>query len=190
MQVSSCLTDNGRLQDIRKDGGGMQTLIYPGSFDPFTNGHVDIASRSARLCDRLIIAILTNSAKKQYFTAAERVAMARIAMQDIPNIEVESYDGLLVDFYRQMKASAVVRGLRSESDFRFEAEIAAANKLLLPEYETCLLPCRIDLAFTSSSIIREVASYGGNITGMVPAGIIDIIRRKLDNTHLTALQPD
>jgi len=168
----------------------LRTLIYPGSFDPFTNGHIDIASRASRLCDRLYIAILTNSAKKQYFTAAERVSMARIAMQDFPNVFVESYDGLLVDFYRLKNADAVVRGLRSESDFRFEAEIAAANKLLLPDYETCLLPCRIDLAFTSSSIVREVASYGGNIAGMVPASIVDIIRRKLDNTHLTALQPD
>lgn len=168
----------------------MDTLIYPGSFDPFTNGHVDIASRAARLSGRLIIAILTNSAKKQYFSAAERVAMARISMQDYANVEVESYDGLLVDFYRLKNANAVVRGLRSESDFRFEAEIAAANKLLLPDYETCLLPCRIDLAFTSSSIVREVASYGGNISGMVPTAIIDIIRRKLDNTRLTALQPD
>jgi len=168
----------------------MRTLIYPGSFDPFTNGHVDIASRAARLCDRLYIAILTNSAKKQYFTAAERVQMAQLAMQDCPNVIVENYDGLLVDFYRLKNANAVVRGLRSESDFRFEAEIAAANKLLLPEYETCLLPCRIDLAFTSSSIVREVASYGGSITGMVPASIADIIRRKLNNTHLTALQPD
>lgn len=168
----------------------MHTLIYPGSFDPFTNGHVDIASRAARLCDRLIIAILTNSAKKQYFTPNERVAMARLAMKDIPNISVESYEGLLVDFYRQNKATAVVRGLRSESDFRFEAEIAAANKLLLPDYETCLLPCRIDLAFTSSSIVREVASYGGNISNMVPASIIDMIRSKLDNTCLNALQPD
>ncbi|HAL74048.1 MAG TPA: pantetheine-phosphate adenylyltransferase [Clostridiales bacterium] len=168
----------------------MRTLIYPGSFDPFTNGHVDIASRAARLCDRLYIAILTNSAKKQYFTAAERVKMAQLAMQDYPNVLVESYGGLLVDFYRMKNANAVVRGLRSESDFRFEAEIAAANKLLLPDYETCLLPCRIDLAFTSSSIVREVASYGGSIDGMVPASIADIIRRKLNNTHLTALQPD
>ena len=168
----------------------MNTLIYPGSFDPFTNGHVDIASRASSLCDRLYVAILTNSAKRQYFTADERVRMARIAMQDYPNVIVEKYDGLLVDFYRQVKASAVVRGLRSESDFRFEAEIAAANKLLLPEYEAFLLPCRIDLAFTSSSIVREVASYGGDISAMVPAGLIPIIRRRLDNARLTTLQPD
>lgn len=168
----------------------MNTLIYPGSFDPFTNGHVDIAGRAARLCDRLYIAILTNSAKKQYFDSDERVSMARIAMQGFDNVVVEKFDGLLVDFYRQVKASAVVRGLRSESDFRFEAEIAAANRLLLPEYETCLLPCRIDLAFTSSSIVREVASYGGDISGMVPADLVPIIRKRLDNAHLTALQPD
>jgi pantetheine-phosphate adenylyltransferase len=168
----------------------MKTLIYPGSFDPFTNGHVDIARRSARLCDHLIVAILTNTSKRPYFSSAERTRMARMALIDLPNVEVESYSGLLVDFYRQKGASAVIRGLRSESDFRFEAEIAAANKLLLPDYETCLLPCRMDLAFTSSSIVREVASYGGDIAGMVPASIIDMIRQKLDKTHLTALQPD
>ena len=168
----------------------MRILIYPGTFDPFTNGHVDIARRAARLCDRLIVAILTNSSKKSFFTTEERTRMAQIALQGLPNVEVESFGGLLVNFYRLKGASAVVRGLRSESDFRFEAEIAAANKLLLADYETCLLPCRIDLAFTSSSIVREVASYGGDISGMVPPAIADMIHHKLNKLHLTALQPE
>ncbi len=168
----------------------MRTLIYPGTFDPFTNGHVDIARRAARLCDRLIVAVLTNSNKKPYFTADERTRMAQLALQGIRNVEVESFNGLLVDFYKQKDASAVVRGLRSESDFRFEAEIAAANKLLHPDFETFLLPCRIDLAFTSSSIVREVASYGGDISGMVPSAIVDIVLRKLNKKHLTDLQPE
>ena len=168
----------------------MRILIYPGTFDPFTNGHVDIARRAARLCDLLIVAILTNSSKRPFFSTTDRAWMARKALEGIPNVEVESFDGLLVDLYRKKGASAVVRGLRSESDFRFEAEIAAANKLLLPDFETFLLPCRIDLAFTSSSIVREVASYGGDISGMVPAPIIEIVQKKLDKTHLTALQPD
>jgi len=168
----------------------LHVLIYPGTFDPFTNGHVDIARRAARLCDRLVVAVLTNSSKKAYFSVADRIRMARLSLQDIPNVEVESFNGLLVDLYRMKGADAVVRGLRSESDFRFEAEIAAANKLMLPEYETCLLPCRIDLAFTSASIVREVASYGGDISGMVPGAIIEIVRQKMNRTHLTALQPD
>jgi pantetheine-phosphate adenylyltransferase len=168
----------------------VNTLIYPGSFDPFTNGHVDIASRAALLCDRLLIVILTNRAKKQHFDADTRVAMARLAMEGVDNVEVEKFDGLLVDYYRRVDATAVVRGLRSQSDFRFEAEIAAANKLLLPSYETCLLPCRPDLAFTSSSLVREVASYGGDISGMVPKALVSIIQKHLNNNKPAALQPD
>lgn len=160
----------------------MTVYIYPGSFDPFTNGHYDIARRAARLCDRLIVAVLTNSRKNSSFTPEERVQMAQLALKGIPNIVVESFDGLLVDFFRQQKAQAVVRGLRSESDFRFEAELAAANKLLLPSYETCLLPCSIDLAFNSSSIVREVATYGGDITNMVPAALVAPITARLRKT--------
>ena len=157
----------------------MTVFIYPGSFDPFTNGHYDIARRAARLCDLLIVAVLTNSSKQSSFTVEERVSMARTALKDIPNVAVESFAGLLVDFFSQKKATAVVRGLRSESDFRFEAELAAANKLLLPTYETCLLPCRIDLAFNSSSIVREVAAYGGDISNMVPPALIPLIVERL-----------
>ena len=157
----------------------MRIMIYPGSFDPLTNGHVDIARRAAGICDRLIVAVLTNSSKKTSFTVEDRVAMARLALQDLANVSVEHFDGLLVDFYRSRHACAVIRGLRSESDFRFEAEMAAANKLLYSGYETCLMPCRIDLAFTSSSIVREVASYGGDISGMVPAVILDQINRQM-----------
>ena len=157
----------------------MRIMIYPGSFDPLTNGHVDIARRAAGICDRLIVAVLTNSSKKTSFTVEDRVAMARLALQDLANVSVEHFDGLLVDFYRSRHACAVIRGLRSESDFRFEAEMAAANKLLYSGYETCLMPCRIDLAFTSSSIVREVALYGGDISGMVPAVILDQINRQM-----------
>lgn len=157
----------------------MKVFIYPGTFDPFTNGHVDIARRAAGLCDRLIVAVLTNQGKNPAFSAAERVDMAIRSLSGIANSVVMSYGGLLVNLYRQEHASAVVRGLRSESDFRFEAEIAAANKLLLPSYETFLLPCRIDLAFTSSSIVKEVASYGGDISGMVPAVIVQDIKDRL-----------
>jgi len=157
----------------------VRTMIYPGSFDPMTNGHADIARRAARLCDHLVVAILTNSSKKTSFTVEDRVEMARLALKDLPNVSVEHFSGLLVDLYRSKRACAVVRGLRSESDFRFEAEMAAANKLLHSDYETCLLPCRIDLAFTSSSIVREVASYGGDISGMVPAVILDKINQQM-----------
>ncbi len=160
----------------------MTVFIYPGSFDPFTNGHFDIARRAAGLCDQLFVAVMVNSRKRYHFSAEERVDMARRVLKDIPNITVESYHGLLVDFFAAKKARAVVRGLRSESDFRFEAELAAANKLLLPAYETCLLPCRIDLAFNSSSIVREVAAYGGDITHMVPPVLAPLIMERLRKT--------
>ena len=157
----------------------MSVFIYPGTFDPVTNGHVDIARRAARLCDHLIVVILTNSSKKPWFSRTERMAMVRSVLSGTANISVESYDGLLVDFYRQKGARAVVRGLRSESDFRYEAEMAAANRLLKSDYETCLLPCSIDMAFTSSSIVREVASYGGDISGMVPGTLCPLIVERM-----------
>lgn len=157
----------------------MKTMIYPGSFDPLTNGHIDIIRRAARLCDRLLVAVLTNKGKKACFSKSERIEMVSDVVRGLPGVEVVAYDGLLVDLVRKYEARAVIRGLRSESDFRFEAEMAAANKLMLPAYETCLLPCRIDLAFTSSTIVREVASYGGDISSMVPEAIAARITRKL-----------
>ncbi len=156
----------------------MHTLIYPGTFDPLTNGHVDIARRAAKLCDRLIVAVMINSAKTPAFSVEDRLHMVRTALSNLPHVEVVSFEGLLVDLYRDTGATGVVRGLRSESDFRFEAEMAAANRLLNTAFETILLPCRIDLAFTSSSIVREVASYGGDISGMVPAEIAPMIRER------------
>lgn len=158
----------------------MRTFIYPGSFDPFTKGHADIARRAALLCDRLIVAVMMNKGKCPFFTAEERVWMATECLGSVSGVEVASFEGLLVDFYRENGASAVIRGLRSESDFRFEAEMAGANKLLLPGFDVLLLPCRGDLAFTSSSIVREVASYGGDISNMVPEEIRDFICRKLN----------
>ena len=140
----------------------MKTFIFPGSFDPFSLGHIDIAKRASRLCDKLVVAVMINRAKKSMFTVEERVEMAKICLRDIPNIEVISRESLLVDVYRELGASAVVRGLRSESDFRYEAEMNAANTLMFPEYQVIFLPCRADLAFTSSSIIKEVAYYGGD----------------------------
>ncbi len=152
-------------------------MIYPGTFDPVTNGHVDIVRRAARLCDHLYVVILANSNKKPCFSVTDRLEMLRLAVKDLPTVSVDHFDGLIVDFYRQKSACAVIRGLRSESDFRFEAEFAAANKLLCADFETCLLPCRSDLAFTSSSIVREVASYGGDISGMVPPALVEKIMR-------------
>lgn len=157
----------------------VKTMIFPGSFDPFSLGHVDIARRAARLCDHLVVAVMNNRAKNPIFSVEERVDMARACLKDMPCVEVLSYDRLLVDLFREMGACAVIRGLRSESDFRNEAEMAAANRLLLPDFETILLPCRSDLAYTSSSIIREVAFYGGDISGMVSPVIFDYVNKRI-----------
>jgi len=145
----------------------VKTFIYPGTFDPFTNGHTDIARRAISICDKLYVAVLTNSTKKTSFSVDERIYMAKRSLEGIPGIEVESFQGLLVDYFKLKNADAVVRGLRSESDFRYEAELTAANKLLCPDFEAVLMPCRMDLAFTSSTIVREVASYGGDVSGMI-----------------------
>ena len=161
----------------------MKIFIYPGTFDPFTNGHVDIARRAISICDKLYVAILTNSTKKVAFTVKERLEMARISMAGIENVEIEAFDGLLVDYFKMKNANAIVRGLRSESDFRYEAELCAANKLLFPAFEAVLLPCRMDLAFTSSTIVKEVARYGGDVSGMVSKEIAQFIREKLKRTE-------
>ena len=157
----------------------MKRFIYPGSFDPFTNGHADIARRAARLCDELIVAVLDNPSKHPAFTLKERVSMASRVLKDVPNLRVDGFEGLMVDYFVKMEATAVVRGLRSESDFRYEAEIAAANRILLPGFESILLPCRSDLAFTSAKIVREVAGFGGDIRGMVSLTIAGEVLERL-----------
>lgn len=137
---------------------------------------MDIATRAAKLCAKLHIVVLINPAKRAAFSEDERVNMARLCLAQYDNIEVSSYNGLLVDFMRDRGLRVVVRGLRSESDFRFETELAATNILMYPDYETILLPSKTDYSFTSSSIVREVASYGGDISRMVPLEILELIQ--------------
>ena len=157
----------------------MKTLLFPGSFDPFTRGHRDIARRAARVCDKLVVAVMENSAKASLFTAEEREELVRLSLANYDNIEVISSSGLLVDLYKQLGCCAVVRGIRSESDFRYEAELALANRLLYDKYDCLLLPCRDDMSLISSSIVKEVGHYGGDISQMVPAEIVDIVKAKL-----------
>lgn len=157
----------------------MVTLLFPGSFDPFTRGHRDIARRAAKICDKLYVAVMNNNKKTYSFTLEERVEMAKKVLEEYPNIEVIGSTGLLVDIFKDLGCNAVVRGIRSETDFRFEAEMALANKLLYPNYDVTLLPCRDDLSLISSSIVKEVGSYGGDISGMVPAQIVDQVTERL-----------
>lgn len=157
----------------------MKILLFPGSFDPFTRGHRDIARRASKVCDKLIVAVMENSSKKSLFTVKEREELVRLSLANYDNIEVMSSSGLLVDLYKQLGCCAVVRGIRSESDFRYEAELALANRLLYPEYDCLLLPCRDDMSLISSTIVKEVGHYGGDISKMVPAEIVDIVKEKL-----------
>ena len=157
----------------------MVTLLFPGSFDPFTRGHRDLARRASRICDKLYVVVMNNNKKNSLFSLDERVEMARTVLAEYPNIEIMGSDGLLVDIFKDLGCNAVVRGIRSETDFRYEAEMALANKLLYPNYDVTLLPCRDDLSLISSSIVKEVGSYGGDISGMVPAQIVDKVNDRL-----------
>lgn len=157
----------------------MIRLLFPGSFDPFTRGHRDIARRASAVCDRLYVTVMQNGSKNHFFTADERVMMAAKSLEEYPNIEVIRFDGLLVDVFRELECNAVVRGIRSESDFRYEAEMAMANKLLYPKYDVMLMPCRDDLSLISSSIVKEVGHYGGDLSKMLPAQIAEYVTEEL-----------
>jgi pantetheine-phosphate adenylyltransferase len=141
--------------------------IYPGSFDPPTRGHEDLVRRSLALCDRLIVAVATNSAKAPLFPVDERLAMLRASMGADPRIELASFDGLLVDYARARGATMVVRGLRAVSDFEFEFQMALMNRQLHQELETVFLVPAVDLTFLSSSLVREVARFGGDVSPFV-----------------------
>ena len=138
----------------------MTSLLFPGSFDPFTRGHRDIARRAAKICDKLYVVVMNNSKKDYLFSLDERVDMTKKVLAEYGNIEVLGSDGLLVDIFKDLGCNAVVRGIRSESDFRFEAEMALDNRMLYSDYDVTLLPCRDDLSLISSSIVKEVVSYG------------------------------
>ncbi len=145
-----------------------RVAIYPGSFDPLTNGHVDIISRGARMFDRIIVAILHNQEKSPLFSVQERVETAREVFADEPKVAVASFDGLLVDFARQQGAQVIVRGLRAISDFEYEFQMALMNRRLVPELETVFMMPAESYTYISSRLIREVFALGGPITGLVP----------------------
>ena len=147
----------------------MPTLaVYPGSFDPLTNGHVDIITRGARLFDRIIVAILVNAEKSPLFSMAERVEIARVVFKDYPNVEVDTFDGLLVDYVERRKARVIVRGLRAISDFEFEFQLALMNRRLNSEIETVFMMPAEQYSYISSRLIKEVFALGGRVHGLVP----------------------
>jgi pantetheine-phosphate adenylyltransferase len=153
--------------------------VYPGSFDPITNGHLDLIERGARLCDRLIVAVLGNENKQPLFTVEERMEMLREAVADYPNVEVDTFGGLLVDYARHKNATAIVRGIRAISDYEYELQMALMNRRLCPEVETVFLMAGEAYSFISSRIVKEVIRLGGNLAGLVPPSVEVRLRNRV-----------
>jgi pantetheine-phosphate adenylyltransferase len=152
--------------------------IYPGSFDPLTNGHVDIIQRGSRLFDRIVVAILLNIEKAPLFTVAERVDIAREVFRDNPKVEIDTFDGLLVEYARRKGASVIVRGLRAISDFEYEMQMALMNRNLNPEVETVFMMPAETYTYVSSRIVKEVVALGGSVTNLVPTIVEARLREK------------
>jgi pantetheine-phosphate adenylyltransferase len=152
--------------------------IYPGSFDPLTNGHVDIIHRGARLFDRIVIAVLVNLEKAPLFDVPERVAIAREVFHDWANVEVDTFDGLLVDYARRRRASVIVRGLRAVSDFEYEMQMALMNRRLNPDVETVFMMPAEPYTYVSSRLVKEVVALGGSVRGLVPESVEERLRQK------------
>jgi pantetheine-phosphate adenylyltransferase len=152
--------------------------VYPGSFDPLTNGHVDIILRGARLFDRIVVAVLRNAEKHPLFTPEERVSTIRDVFADYPNVEADSFEGLLVDYAQRKSASAIVRGLRAVSDFEYELQMALMNRRLGPEIETVFMMPAEQYTYVSSRLIKEVFALGGPVAGLVPEVVEAHLRMK------------
>ena len=156
----------------------MKRAIYPGSFDPMTFGHIDMIERSSKIVDELVVGVLNNSAKNSLFSLDERVSMIKEMTSSIPNVTVASFDGLLVDYMKQIDATIIVRGLRAVTDFEYELQIAQTNHVENPDVETIFLTTNLKYSYLSSSVVREFASYGGDISKFVPEQFIERIYAK------------
>ena len=161
----------------------MKKALYPGSFDPVTFGHIDIAKRAATIFDELIIAVLNNKAKSPLFSVEERVNILQDVFKDMPNVVVKSYEGLLADFAVENDAKVIVRGLRAVTDFEYELQLAQTNHVLKSEIDTIFLTTSLRYAYLSSSTVKEVASYGGDISKFVPENIAKLTYDKYKQGH-------
>lgn len=159
----------------------MRKAIYPGSFDPFTNGHLDVVERSLKICDKLIIAVAKNSAKQPLFSVEERVEIINTVLGNEDRIEAVAFDGLLAGYCVDNGISMIIRGLRSMTDFEYEANIAAANSTQAPDVETVFLMTKGEYAFISSKIVKEIATFGGNVSSMVPEPALKEILHRLSS---------
>ena len=159
--------------------------VFPGSFDPLTNGHVDIILRSARLFERIVVAVLVNQEKKPLFSADERVGLIREVFREYPNVEAESFQGLLVEYARARRASAIIRGIRAVSDYEYEFQMALMNRHLEPMLETVFMMPAEQYTYISSRLIKEVFSLGGRVSGLVPEIVEKRLREKQrGNVHV------
>ncbi len=156
----------------------MRKAVYPGSFDPVTFGHLDIIERASRVVDEVIVAVLVNSSKNPLFTIEERVSMLQQVTKQFSNVRIETFQGLTVDFARKVGANIMVRGLRAVSDFESEMQIAQTNHSLDPEIDTVFFTTSLEYAFFSSTIVREVASYGSDVSNMVPDAVAEKLRER------------
>lgn len=156
----------------------MKTAIYPGSFDPVTYGHIDIIHRAAKLADKLVIGVLRNSSKSPLFTMDERVEMLKRACQDLDNVEIIQFEGLLVDFVKACDAQVIVRGLRAVTDFEYELQWAQSNHIVYPDMDTVFLVTNVQYSYLSSSVVREYASHGGDVTAFVPEYVVELLKEK------------
>lgn len=162
----------------------MKIAVYPGSFDPVTNGHLDIIKRSAAIFDRVVVGVLDNASKKPLFTPQERKQMLCAVTSGIENIEIDTFSGLLVDFMERFDSAVIIKGLRTISDFEYEFQMALLNKSLNPRVETFFMMTNSKYSYVSSSMVKEVARLGGSIDEFVPCGIIEAIGRKFrDGGH-------
>jgi pantetheine-phosphate adenylyltransferase len=162
-----------------RKGTGMIRAIYPGSFDPVTYGHLDIIKRSSELVDELIVGVLNNNAKSPLFSVEERVKMLNEVVEDLQNVKVVPFEGLLVEFAKRMDAKMIVRGLRAITDFEYELQMAQTNQKLSGELETVFLTTSLQYSYLSSTIVKEVAAFGGDISQFVPETVIDRIQEKI-----------
>ena len=159
----------------------IRRAVYPGSFDPVTLGHIDIIERAAEIVDELIVGVLVNKGKNPLFSVQERVNMLQIVTKDIPNIRVESFDGLLVDFLKLKDAEFVIRGLRAITDFEYELQMAQTNRIMSPDTDTICLTTNLKYAYLNSTTVKEVASYGGDISKFVPEFVAKAVMAKYSN---------
>ncbi|MBC8000990.1 MAG: pantetheine-phosphate adenylyltransferase [Opitutaceae bacterium] len=165
----------------------MRTVIYPGSFDPLTNGHLDVIQRAAKLFDKVIVAVAQNDAKKPLFTQTERVEMVKIAIGHIPQAEVDAFDGLLVNYVDRRAGHAILRGLRAVSDFEFEFQLALMNRKLNERVETLFMMPKDTYTFLSSRMVKEIARLGGDISSFVPKHIQEALTLRLKVSKPSAL---